>query len=532
MRFIDRDEELRRLDSVLAGSTGGLVVLWGRRRVGKTRLLLEWSGKNDGLYTVADQSSPDIQRRYFAESVARRFHGFDEVEYSDWRSLLRRLAQEAKVAGWRGPLILDEFPYLVAASRNLPSILQRWVDHEASDAGLSVAIAGSSQRMMQGFVMDASSPLYGRAKESFELTRISHRIPTASADSTTARARIGKTPDCSMSIRLLRRFTNLHPRSSALHALDTKFCEICGLKPLNAGYIGVGLGLTKARDCVEAYSVWGGIPRYWEISGQHSDDLDMAVDECVLNPLGPLHREPDRLLMEEVPPSTSLRPILDAMGMGAHRISEIGARLGQPATSLSRPIARLVDLGLVVKQIPYGSSEKSGKRVLYKIADPFFRFWFRAVAPNRALLAEAPKSVRVKIWKQIRQSLFSESWENLCRRSIARLSSVDNPLNRYGPWEPARRYWRGNEPEWDIVAKSIDGKSLLLGEAKWCTKANCASVVKRARGDLLKKGVPSPEKHSEVRLVHAVFVPESAPEAVAEEDVVVLEARTVLDALR
>ncbi len=472
MRFIDRDEELRRLDSVLAGQSGGLVVLWGRRRVGKTRLLLEWSRKNDGLYTVADQSSPDIQRRYFAESVARRFQGFDEVEYSDWRSLLRRLAQEAKVAGWRGPLILDEFPYLVAASRNLPSILQRWVDHEASDAGLSVAIAGSSQRMMQGFVMDASSPLYGRAKESFEL------------------------------------------------------------KPLNAGYIGVGLGLTKARDCVEAYSVWGGIPRYWEISGQHRDDLDMAVDECVLNPLGPLHREPDRLLMEEVPPSTSLRPILDAMGMGAYRISEIGARLGQPATSLSRPIARLVDLGLVVKQIPYGSSEKSGKRVLYKIADPFFRFWFRAVAPNRALLAEAPKSVRVKIWKQIRQSLFSESWENLCRRSIARLSSVDNPLKRYGPWEPARRYWRGNEPEWDIVAKSIDGKSLLLGEAKWCMSNKCASVVKRARGELLKKGVPSPEKHSEVRLVHAVFVPESAPEAVKQKDLVVLEARTVLDALR
>ncbi len=62
------------------------------------------------------------------------------------------------------------------------------------------------------------------------LARISHRIPAASADSPTATARIGKTPDCSMSIRLLRRFTNLHPRSSALHALVTKFCEICGLE--------------------------------------------------------------------------------------------------------------------------------------------------------------------------------------------------------------------------------------------------------------------------------------------------------------
>ncbi len=72
-------------------------------------------------------------------------------------------------------------------------------------------------------------PAYHSTGPIIALTRISHRIPAASADSASATARIGKTPDCSMSIRLLRRFINLRPRSSALHALTTKFCEICWL---------------------------------------------------------------------------------------------------------------------------------------------------------------------------------------------------------------------------------------------------------------------------------------------------------------
>lgn len=74
---------------------------------------------------------------------------------------------------WRGPLILDEFPYLVAASPELPSVFQVWVDHEIKEADLAIALAGSSQRTMQGLIMKATEPLYGRAKEAFHLLPLS-----------------------------------------------------------------------------------------------------------------------------------------------------------------------------------------------------------------------------------------------------------------------------------------------------------------------------------------------------------------------
>src|SRR6185312_13216098 len=113
MIFVNRLQEMERLDRLSALEDGGLAVVYGRRRIGKTRLLLHWSSRHHGLYTVADQSSADIQRRYFAEAVAERLPGFADVDYRDWRTLLLRLAREAAAAGWRGPIILDELPYFV-----------------------------------------------------------------------------------------------------------------------------------------------------------------------------------------------------------------------------------------------------------------------------------------------------------------------------------------------------------------------------------------------------------------------------------
>lgn len=127
MQFLDRAEEMRRLDGVLL-RPGAFAVVRGRRRVGKSRLLIEWTRRHDGLYAVADQSAPLVQRRYLAGAVAERFPGFADVEYPDWRSFLTRLAAEAGRAGWQGPFVLDELPYLLAADPALAGVLQNWLD--------------------------------------------------------------------------------------------------------------------------------------------------------------------------------------------------------------------------------------------------------------------------------------------------------------------------------------------------------------------------------------------------------------------
>jgi hypothetical protein len=169
MEFVGRSQEMERLDGLCRRRHGGLAVLTGRRRVGKTRLLVEWNRRRGGLYTVADQSAPEIQRRYFCEALASRFPVFQEATFRDWRSILKALAQQAEADHWKGPVILDEFPFLVTSSPELPSVLQHWIDQETVHAGLVVAIAGSSQRMMHGLVLDSSAPLYGRAVEMIEV---------------------------------------------------------------------------------------------------------------------------------------------------------------------------------------------------------------------------------------------------------------------------------------------------------------------------------------------------------------------------
>ena len=182
MKFLDRGEELSRLDRLARRSGGGLAVVYGRRRVGKTRLLLHWCERNDGLYTVADQSSADIQRRYFAQVAAAATAGIRRRRLSGLEKPAgTTLPQEARASRWRGPVVFDELPYLVLSSPEIPSVLQHWIDHDARRAGLVVAVAGSSQRMMQGLTLSADAPLYGRARELLELAPLDRGIYLAQA---------------------------------------------------------------------------------------------------------------------------------------------------------------------------------------------------------------------------------------------------------------------------------------------------------------------------------------------------------------
>jgi hypothetical protein len=469
VRFLDRREELARLDRLRPPA---LAVLWGRRRVGKTRLLLEWSRRHGGLYAVGDQSNEVVQRRYLAEAMGLVFPGFGDVEYPDWRSFFGAVAREATRSAWRGPLVIDELPYLVAASPALQSVLQNFVDREAKDAGILLVVAGSTQRMMQGLVLDGSSPLYGRATEAFEV------------------------------------------------------------KPLSPSYLGDALGLKDPVDCVRAFAVWGGIPRYWELAEPTGADLARAVDTLVLDPHGPLHGEPDRLLLEEQPPAPALRPLLDAIGSGAHRLFEIGGRLGLPATSLTRPLLRLQEIGLVRREQPFGASERSGKRSLYRIADPFFRLWFRTVAPHRSLLAQAPAHVRERLWKNAAPAVFAQAWEELCRTAVPRLER--GPLAALGPWGPASPFWLGRGAEWDVVALSLDGRTALLGEARWQDSPASERILDDAYRALVSKGLPDvAEIRDAPRRVHALFVPRSAPGLKRRRlPYVLVEAGDVLSALR
>lgn len=398
--FLDRTEELSRLRSFLSGRDGGLAVLYGRRRCGKSRLLREALHARRCVYYVGDDREAALQRSALAAEAARLLPGFADVAYPDWAALLSRFWRDAPRDA---VLVIDEFPSLVASEPPLPSLLQKLLD-EGRPAARRLVLAGSSQRLMQGLVLDRTAPLFGRAR------------------------------------------------------------EILKVAPLRAGWIGPALGLRDAVQAVEAFSAWGGVPRYWELAASHGGLL-AALESLVLSPLGVLHDEPRRLLQDDVRETSQPLSVLALIGAGCHRLSEIAGRLQKPATSLGRPLGTLVELGLVRRDLPYGESLRDTKRTAYRLADPFLRFWFRFVEPNRSRL-EAGLVAAVAAEVSAALSLHvSAAWEDLARDSV--------PRARYlgVPWGPASSWWGPGTDraplEVDVVAEAPGTGEVLVGEVKW-----------------------------------------------------------------
>lgn len=434
--FLNREEEKARLLRLLASREGAFGCVYGRRRTGKSRLLQEVLSTERAVYFVCDEREPALQRAALAVEMGTTVPGMDEVVYPDWASLLERWWREAPAGA---TLVLDEFPYLAKASSEVPSLLQRLLDQNTRRR-LHLLVCGSSQRMMQGLVLDASAPLYGRAR------------------------------------------------------------EILQLRPLSISWLGRALNLSKPREIVEAYALWGGIPRYWELTADYAGTWEAAAD-LVVDPMGVLHNEPKRLLLDDVRDTAQAASILALVGSGCHRLSEIAGRLGKPATSLTRPMHRLLELGLVRRDTPFGAPERSGKRTLYSIADPFLAFWFRHVEPNRSRLEAG---MLEPVTQSVRGSFSMHEaaiWEQLARESTTRL--------RVGgmDWEPARRWWGAGVDrrplEVDLVAQSRDGRALLVGEAKLqLTRAE----INRARAELHAKAERLPFAAAFDQVVEAMFV--------------------------
>ncbi len=262
-------------------------------------------------------------------------------------------------------------------------------------------------------------------------------------------------------------------RSAPLYG---RAAEIMKIEPLPAGWIEKALRSENEIAAVEAFSVWGGVPCYWELAGDY-EDLPTAIRNLILSPLGILHQEPTGLLLDDLRDTAQAASILSLIGQGCHRLSKIAGRLEKPATSLSRPLQRLIDLDLVRREVPFGASERNNKKSLYMIDDPFLQLWFRFVEPNRSRLAARQIDT---VAKEVERSLShhtSQIWEELARASVPALKcfGVD--------WSPARRWWgpslEQNPMEIDIVSESTDGRSILIGEAKWGSAVDVAEVLAR-----------------------------------------------------
>ena len=414
--FIDRVEELRTLENEYARKDASFVILYGRRRVGKTTLIQHFLSRHSGcgLYFLATRE-PELQNRKAFRELAADFTGNALLKAADvdWLTIFTLLAEHPSAQ--RKILVLDEFQYLGHSNPAFPSVMQKIWDTVLKDANVMLILCGSLITMMRQQTLDYSSPLYGRRTAQIKLKQIRYS-----------------------------HYGDFYPGKNA-------------------------------EELIPFYAVTGGIPKYIE-SFRDCSTVEEGIENLVLNPLSYLYEEPYFLLQNEVQEIGSYFSLIRAIAMGNHKLSDIASFLGVKQTGLTKYLKTLMDLDLIEREVPVTEPRPDrSKNGLYRITDNFIAFWFQFVYPYRSYLERGEKAyVMDQIKKMFVQNYVSFVYEDLCREKMwdfAFRNMWDFRFDRLG------RYWGPLCGEVDILALDTMDRNMLIGECKYTTGEKGLSVL-------------------------------------------------------
>ena len=409
MKFIGRQAELSKLNAEYTRD-GSFVVIYGRRRVGKTTLIKEFLKKKTAFYFLATEELESQSMKRLAGVIARTTKNalLQKATFTDWLDLFQVIAdykpEEKKV------LVIDEFPYLVKTNSAFPSILQNAWDEILKDSNVMLILSGSLIGMMKKYALSYDSPLYGR-------------------------------------------------RTAQIRLAPLSFTDIYAVQKM------------PFAQAVEQYSVTGGVPKYLEFF-EDGRPLEEQLKDAVLSKSGFLYEEPNFLLKSESLTAVNYFSIIKSIADGNHKLGKIAGALGQETSALTQYLSTLTDLSFVEKKTPITEKnpEKSRKG-LYFISDNFIRFWFRYVYPYKGELElDNTQIVLDEMGKDFKQKFVAFAYESICRNIFAELcrkGQIDFAPSRIGS------YWRNdNEGDTEIDVAAVDNqhKRLFLGECKYHAK--------------------------------------------------------------
>ncbi len=415
MKFIGRQSELSKLNDEY-NRESSFVVIYGRRRVGKTTLIKEFLKGKTAFYFLATEELENQSMKRLAGVVGRTIQNnlLQKAVFSDWLDLFQIIAdyklEEKKV------LVIDEFPYLVKANAAFPSVLQNAWDELFKESKVMLILSGSLIGMMQKHALAYDSPLYGR-------------------------------------------------RTAQMRLVQLPFSDVYGAQQITFG------------EAVEQYAVTGGVPKYLEFFQDNHALIDQ-LKETTLSKNGFLYEEPYFLLKSESMTGVNYFSIIKAIADGNHKLGKIAGVLGQETSALTPYLATLAGLGFIEKRTPVTEKnpEKSRKG-LYFIADNFIRFWFRYVYPYKGELElDNMQIVLDELGKDFRENFVAFAFEDICRgifADLCRKNVIAFSPSRIGA------YWLNDydsDTEIDVMAVDHQHKLLFAGECKYHRKPVDAPV--------------------------------------------------------
>ena len=409
MRFIGRKNELHTLNTEY-NRNSSFVVIYGRRRVGKTTLIKEFLKNKTAFYYLATEELESQSMKRLANVIARTTKNtlLQKIEFTDWLDLFQLIAdykpEEKKV------LVIDEFPYLVRTNSAFPSILQNVWDEFLKDSNVMLILSGSLIGMMQKHVLSYDSPLYGRRTAQMRLTPL--------------------------------------PFTSIYETQNLPF-----------------------EQAVEQFALTGGVPKYLEFF-EDGRPLEEQLKDAVFSKNGFLYEEPNFLLKSEFLTAVNYFSIIKTIADGNHKLGKIASALGQESSSLTPYLSTLSDLGFIEKRTPITEKnpEKSRKG-LYFIADNFLRFWFCYVYPYKGELElDNMQIVLDEIHKDFKEKFVAFAYEDICKDIFAKLCS--NNAISFVPSRIGSYWLNDYDGDTEINVMSVDhqNKQVFAGECKYNTK--------------------------------------------------------------
>lgn len=402
--FIDREQEMKFLNEEYSREGSSLIILYGRRRVGKTELSSEFIRGKNSLYFLVTEESETQNRNHFREIVAdfTKNELLKSAKVDNWEIIFKALLSENKEE--KLILVIDEFQYLGKSFPAFPSVFQKIWDTILKAENIMVILCGSLISMMESQTLNYSSPLYGRRTGQIKLKQIEFSY-----------------------------FRDFYPQKSR-------------------------------KQLIEFYAITGGVPKYIEIFHDY-DDIYTAIDNNILSKQSFLYDEPNFLLQHEVTEVGSYFSLIKTIAAGNQKLSKIAGSLELKQTGLTRYLKTLVDLDILQREVPVTEEnpEKS-KRGLYKIKDNFIRFWFRFIYPNLSFIESGNKELAMnKIKANLADGHISYVYEDICIEEMWKFNSEgkwDFNFDKVGRW------WN-NEKEIDIVAYDSKGNDIIFGECRY-----------------------------------------------------------------
>lgn len=403
--FIGRKSELSELNEIYSRKGFRFVVIYGRRRVGKTALITEFIKDKDSVFYISIEQNDKAALRDFSAKVLERFPSAASVidSFSSWDIALSYISDQA--GNDRVVLAVDEYPYLASGNPSISSILQKHIDTSFQSTNLFLILCGSSMSFMENQVLGYKSPLYGR-------------------------------------------------RSAQLH-----------IEPFD--YYDVGLFFPQAEyeDKMLAYAVCGGIPQYLNAVAEHGSVTD-GIYECFLKKSGVLYEEPENLLKQELREPAVYNTLVASIAGGASRLNDISTKSGEENKKCSKYLKSLVDLHILYKEYPYGVQTE--RKSIYVLLDNMFRFWYRFIPQNVTAIESGlgRQVLETRIVPGL-PVYIGHIFEDACREYMKRQngkSVLPFMFDGIGRWWGTNPNTKAQE-ELDILADA--GEKAIFGECKW-----------------------------------------------------------------